>query len=534
MKQIISSIAFLMIFINFSATASDFMSKYEETEGYLNKWQIRESLASAKGLLEMASTEKEITLAFSSNTIVEYYRGNYEEVLGYSEKLRNTSSTIEKNKISFLNYILKVSENLHNFDNLKTDHFEIRYFHKKDIILAEYAQEVLENSYYEIGLDLGFYPEKPIIVEIFPDLQSFTYASTLSEKDIKTTGVVGVCMFNRIMILSPRLLPQGYNWADTLAHEYTHYLLFHKSHNSVPVWLHEGIAKLEEKRWKENKRNVINPYFETILAKALRDNSLVPIEKMHPSFGKLDSSYEAQLAFAQVGTVANYLINRWGKDSISRLVEILKESGDYKASIKELTHMDFQSFYNSWISYLKEKNLQIKLPKITIRELKFINPDSITPDNRQDLISLKDIRAKNHTRLGDLLKYHGRIKASIYEYEKALSYDKYSPVILNRLASSYIEIGVPTKAVEKLIPLLNVYPNFVDTYMNLGKIYTKNKEFKKAEYIYTSALFINPFHPDIHSNLMFIYEQLGLSDMIKKEEQILDKIKDNSDNIIYD
>jgi hypothetical protein len=105
---------------------------------------------------------------------------------------------------------------------------------------------------------------------------------------------------------------------------YTHYLIFLKSENTVPVWLHEGIAKFEESRWREEKRNVLSPFYETILAQALEKDGLVPIEKMHPSLALLDSAREAQLAFAQAGTSVGFLVDRWGNEGLVGLLEAMK------------------------------------------------------------------------------------------------------------------------------------------------------------------------------------------------------------------
>ena len=79
------------------------------------------------------------------------------------------------------------------FNEIKSEHFVIRYAHPKDIILAEYAKDVLEKSRSEIGLDLETYPEDPIIVEIYPDLESFSLASTLTPENVEKTVVVGIC-----------------------------------------------------------------------------------------------------------------------------------------------------------------------------------------------------------------------------------------------------------------------------------------------------------------------------------------------------
>ena len=192
-------------------------------------------------------------------------------------------------------------------------------------------------------------------------------ASTLPAENVEKTGVVGICKFNRIMILSPRLLPKGYTWADTLAHEYVHYLVFLKSDNKVPVWLHEGIAKYQEKRWKEKETNVISPFYETILSEALEKDALVPIEKMHPSLAMLESAREAQLAFAQSGTMISHLVDNWGQNALIDLISSIKETDDYQAAIKSVTDLDFPLFYESWEKDLSSKNLEERIPGVSVK-----------------------------------------------------------------------------------------------------------------------------------------------------------------------
>ncbi|MFI5324341.1 MAG: peptidase MA family metallohydrolase, partial [Thermodesulfobacteriota bacterium] len=289
----------------------------QQAEADVKKWKISEAAEKADKALKLADTKEEKHDTYYLKAVTEFYQGNYAGALEYAEKTLNTAQAGKKHEEDrFIDFIKDVSRKKPDFKKVKSDHFIIRYAHPKDYIIAEYGKDVLEKSRYEIGLDLEEYPKDPVIIEIYPDLKSFTLASTLPPENVEKTGVVGICKFNRIMILSPRLLPHGYAWSDTLAHEYTHYLVFLKSQNTVPVWLHEGIAKFEETRWREKNRNAFTPFYETILAQALAKNQLVPIEKMHPSLAMLDSAREAQLAFAQAATSVSYIVDKWGNSGL--------------------------------------------------------------------------------------------------------------------------------------------------------------------------------------------------------------------------
>jgi len=242
---------------------------------------------------------------------------------------------------------------------------------------------------------------------------------------------------------------------------------------------------------------------------------------MHPSLAKLGSAYEAQLAFAQVGTIVDFLVKKWGPSSLGNLLNTMREKNDYKIAIREITKTTFPDFYNSWVKDLRSRNLKERIPGVKVKELRFKQDGAKSEDESKDLVDLDNIRARDYTRLGDMLKARGRLRAATYEYEKALHFDPVSPIILNRLASTQIAYGKYDKAKEKLTPLLELYPEYIDTYINLGRIYLEKGNLNKAEETYRKAISINPFNPEIHTALIPIYERLGLPDSEESEKKVL-------------
>lgn len=514
----------LILLILFSirsfAQESEFSKLYRTGEHHLTSWEVSQASEIAGKLLQISENDEENIQSSLFKSQVEFYKGNYINALEYGSKVKPLYQ-VNKGDESFLEFMLLASNFGKHFKEFKTDHFIIRYLHPKDEIISIYAEEVLEKAYHEVGFDLDIYPDEQSIVEIYPDLESFTDASTLSDNEIKTTGVVGTCKFNRIMILSPRIFPKGYAWYDTLTHEYTHLLVFIKSKNHTPVWLHEGIAKFEEGRWKERTSDVINPFYETILAKALKENSLINIQKMHPSLAKLESAYEAQLAFAQAGTMIEFLVNEFGKIALTRLLNNLKDANDYVIAIKKATGLNYEEFYKSWIKYLKSRGLLERIPDLEVKEIEFNKNDINSKNQSLDLIDIKDAKARDYFTIGDLLRSMGRIKSASYEYEKAAYFAPHSPVVLNRLAITKIEIGEYNKAEELLKHVKDFYPDYLDTYMNLGEIYLKQSNLNMAEEAFNAANSINPFVPKIHSALISIYENSGDQEKVDKEKRVL-------------
>ena len=487
-------------------------SLLQSAEDDIKKWKIDEASQKAGDLLRAADTEDKKLEAWYLNAIVEFYKGDYEKAGEYAGMVLENSKDEDKGQ-GFIGFIAHASKNRPGWKEVGSDNFTIRYAHPKDLVVAELGRDILEKSRYEIGLDLETYPDEPVIIEIYPDLESFTLASTLPPENVETTGVVGICKFNRIMILSPRLLPKGYTWADTLAHEYTHYLIFLKSENTVPVWLHEGIAKFEEARWRQEKRNVLTPFYETILADALNSDSLVPIEKMHPSLAMLDSAREAQLAFAQAGTSVSFLVDKWGNDGLVALLDSMRKRDDYQTSIEEVTGLPFGDFMTSWRADLEGKNLREMIPGMQVKGVRIMKDSEEEPDGSEDLIDIDDKKARDHTRLGDLLGERGRLRAAVYEYGKALTFDPGSLVISTRMATALSRQGEQDKALAAVEPISELYPDEIDVNLVLGRIFLAKGNTARAEESFTAALYVNPFDPHVHSALKTIYEAEG-----RKEE----------------
>lgn len=522
LKSIITLILILLIYSSAlaqNAEAPDIDEVLEKVEKDIKTWQIKSASESINTIIDTPTNLKQKYRTYYLKALVDFYRGDYESANIYAENALSSKEAEEDS--SFLYFISGASKGSPEFKETRSEHFVIRYAHPKDIILAEYAKDVLEKSRFEIGLDLEAYPKDPVIIEIYPDMESFTLASTLPAENVEKTGVVGICKFNRIMILSPRLLPKGYTWADTLAHEYVHYLVFIKSHNRVPVWLHEGIAKYEEKRWKEKTSDVISPFYETILSEALNDGGLVPIEKMHPSLAMLESAREAQLAFAQSGTMVSHLVDNWGKEALVNLIEAIKDTDDYQTAIETVTELDFPRFYNSWETDLRSMNLEEKIPGVSVKGVRIEDNDKKSRDGSEDLVDIDDNRARDFTRLGDLLKQRGRLSPASYEYEKALELDPYSPVISSRLASTLNTIGKSKRAREILSPMIEFYPSHMDIHMILGRIYMDEGNLSKAEESYLTAATINPYDPEVHASLIVLYDKEGNLELKEREEKFL-------------
>ncbi|MCA1663373.1 MAG: hypothetical protein LC659_03735, partial [Myxococcales bacterium] len=272
-------------------------------------------------------------------------------------------------------------------------------------------------------------------VEIYPEVADLARVSTLTLKEIETSGTIALCKYNRLMIVSPRALVAGYPWLDTLNHEYTHYVVTRISRNTVPIWLHEGIAKFEERRWRGPSGGGLTPVMEHLLALGLQHKQLITFAEMHPSMAKLPSQEETALAFAEVYTVVEFLHERDGWASVRALIKRFADGKpfDAKSGMAELEA--------TWRNWLRGKKLRLHPGLLPAEaELRFKKgAGKSTEASEDDSAHIGEERARKLARLGGMLRARHRLAAAATEYEKAQAIvGAGHPSVANKLARTYL------------------------------------------------------------------------------------------------
>src|SRR5262249_24064325 len=74
----------------------------------------------------------------------------------------------------------------------ETDHFIIRYPKGPEEILVPYASEALEKARAALEQDFGWAPPGKVRVEIYGDVSDLAKVSTLTLKEIETSGTIAL------------------------------------------------------------------------------------------------------------------------------------------------------------------------------------------------------------------------------------------------------------------------------------------------------------------------------------------------------
>ena len=494
----------------------------EVTEGYLliDQWRFEEAEAQTQKLLKQYPNSGDVHFL---NARVEFYKGNYEKAWKILETVDDQYHTVKE----FKTLVSNTREATSVFVTQESEHFTFHYVDGPDQVLIPYATEALEKSYQVLGKILGYFPKQKVRVEIYPDRIPFARISPLTLKDIMTSGTVALCKYNRIMMISPGSLVRGYNWMDTLSHEYTHYLLSSKSYNNAPLWLHEGIAKYLETRWRKDA-DYMTPIMETILADGLANDYMVALEDMMPSLAKLKNAEDVQLAYAEVATMVDYMVQQNGETVLAQLASVLAEGTPVEVALETTVGKDLNEFQIDWKKYMDGRQLKT-IPGLTVLKFRFKNHRSPGENDSAKEAALQEAgnqRAHDLTLLGDILKSRQYIQAAIVEYRKAIDASKMlSPILNNKLAGTYLLQKDYAKSEALLRKSLDYYPQFATTLTHLGELFYMKKDYAAAEDFFQKAMRINPFNPLVHTRLINIYAALGQTKNKEKQGLLYSYIK---------
>jgi len=466
----------------------------------IEDWSIGEAESFANTFLKKYPESGD---AYFLKARVEFSKGNYE----YAVKILNQVEGNHNEVSEFKRLVHDTHKATKSFITKESNHFRYSFQQGPDEVLVHYATEVLEKSYEVIGKLLNYYPKEKVLVEFYPNRGPFSKISPLTLEDIITSGTVALCKYNRIMMISPGSLVRGYNWMDTLSHEYTHYLLTKKSRNNLPLWMHEGIAKYFETRWR-NGDEYLSPVMETILARGLQKNYLISLNSMMPSLAKLETAEDVQLAYAQVSTMIEYLTRTQGDEVISTLLEKLASGESFDQVLSNKLEIDLDIFQEEWKRFVKQKKLKT-IPGLKPPEIQF-KADRSSQELHKEYREIDNQKSQDLAFLGDILKSRNFYKGAIIEYQRAIERSKiFSPILHNKLARTHFFTKEYQKAEILLEKSLSHYPMFHTTLANMGELYFDTDNIEKSREFYERAIRLNPFNPLVHMRLMTIHQRLG-------------------------
>ncbi|WNZ61382.1 tetratricopeptide repeat protein [Myxococcus sp. MxC21-1] len=465
---------------------------------------------------------------------VAFEEGRYDDAVALLE-----GANIEDKPGSYLRLAKDTRAIVKDHERAESEHFIFQYPKGKEAVLVPYALETLEGIHRAMKEDLGWTPPGgKIRVEVVSNARELARVSTLTEKQIGTTGTIAICKFNKLMVTSPKAVARGYDWQDTLAHEYIHLVISQMSRNTVPIWLHEGLAKFLESRWRGKAGLAMTPSTQALLGKRVKADTLIPFEKMHPSIALLPTAEDAATAFAEVFYAIDYVHSVKGTAGLRAIIQELKAGQKDRKAVETAMGMPFALFEKSWLAHIKKQPFPTELlpreDRVVLKEnAKGKVKDESEKKGREisfgDFQEVTEVLARKFAHLGELLRERNRVKAAAEEYAKAhkLVGDKYESVS-NKYALALLELRRLDEAEGVLRGSLRVHPGSPSTNVHLGRILLYRKDYPKAKTAYLEALASDPFDPEIHLALTRIHGSMGetaLADRARQASALLTGLK---------
>ena len=488
----------------------------------LEEQRIEDARAALAPLLAAHGDEPDVRfLAAQVDFLEGDYAGARKKLVGITGELASASKELDR-------LLARTEQATKGFVTRDFPHFTIAYG-EADEVLVDVAGEALEAAYRTIGDDFGWKAKTRVRVELLARPRDLAMVSTLTEDEIETSGTIALCKYNKLMVVSPRATVFGYPWLDTMAHEYTHYVVSRVALDKVPIWLHEGLAKFEETRWRAPAGKPLGRAMVGYLAQALRRGRLITFEEMHPSMAKLPSQEAAATAFAEVASLVGWLHAKIGYEGIRDVLARVASGKTERRAIGEVLDKGFPEVEAAWRAHLRATvDKSVASPKVLRGgKIKFKKGKQEDADDA-GLDEVREGTARRHAKIAGLLRGKNRLGAAAIEYEKALAAaggdPLAEPLVAARLARTMLEIGNPKRAIELATPLAARDDEDALPAAVLGEAYRRAGEPAKAIPYLEAALRLSPFDPAVRCGLAEVYAASAQPALAAREQHACDVI----------
>lgn len=356
-----------------------------------------------------------------------------------------------------------------------------------DQALVPFIADVAKRARDALAKDLGVQLPIPTRIELVRDHFALSAITALPEQSARTTGTVAVANWGRVAMLTPRAMPEGYPWMDTLAHEMTHLAIGRGTRDRAPLWFQEGVAKRQETRWRDRDNCDDFPSPDSIAAVGFDKGLGRDLDNLGPSIAMLPSAEHAMVAFAEVESFVKYWMREAGEGALPRVLVAMRDndSDDVSAAIRASTGKDLTSWNTLWRREIAQASRQLP-PEVSLG----------AP------MAQEHGKAGRALRVAGLLSERGHSSAVLKVLVPAQAILPQEQRIRAMLGKAYVATDKQAEAwhqVEELGPTLSP---FAETYALRGWLLGKRGDEAGARAAQFKAVSLDPWKPSVACEML--------------------------------
>jgi tetratricopeptide (TPR) repeat protein len=397
-------------------------------------------------------------------------------------------------------------DHLSKFAALAADGFIVRMDKHEADVYGDMVIDLLQEARARLSEKYSAQLDKPVVVELFGDQQDFavrTFGMPGGE------GFLGVCFGNVITANSPKA-QRPTNWKALLWHEFCHVVTLNLTHNKMPRWLSEGISVYEELQRDPTWGQQMNPEYRGMIL----GGKLTPIGGLSAAFLSPPTPNHLQFAYYESSLVVEFLIERYGLESIKAILADLAEGEDINAAISKHA--------------APIKDIEKQFETFARKRAENLAPQVDFEQPEKGLIDPSD-----HVALAEWLKEHPNNYWALTQYAKALLanrqwakakepleklitlYPQYAGEdnAYRMLAEAHRQLGETEQERDVLGKLAMISSDAADAYGRLVEIAMEKEDWRQVIRYGEKSMAVNPMSAQLHWQLGRAGEELGRDEL---------------------
>ena len=248
---------------------------------------------------------------------------------------------------------LSYMDDRHDWQMLNSDRLAL-YWYQGDRAFGEALFDQANKTLDQLETEAGVQVEVPVKIFIYGSFSDLRDAIAVGSQDW-TGGQAFTDQGVVVIGVSPSDLTFG---LAATPHELTHLVIHQATDNpygDVPRWLDEGLAVYMSGELDAGWRG----YREEVADSAKADR-LMTLQTLSSSFPA--DSQQAGLAYAQSGSVVEFIIQNYGEDAMAELLDIFAEGALYDEALEQALGVDTWGLDTAWRDSVGALPLEIPAP----------------------------------------------------------------------------------------------------------------------------------------------------------------------------